>query len=219
MSWRLHSDGMSPRLCCNAAFCLKHAVAINYAGKTVLVLFGIGIAASPSASDELRIVSGVNVPLMAIGQYWYSVWWEGEVRIQAFVDGPRHGHSLHNCGRCPAFLLTLAASYYAVFTVLFAYAAVLELGKAHDIYYVYAVGATFWNAWCGVLLLLSACLHQVGLKTPNTQVEAKHAEDCISTPVQQQHQKQVAQLVCSARTTHDAARPGTFSFRFGTTFR
>jgi len=193
MSWRSHNSA-NLRQCCNAAFCLKHAVSINYAGKTVLVLFGVGVAASPGASPLLRGVSAVNAMLMALGQYWFSIWWDGEARVQAFVDPvTNEAHSLHCMGRCPGALLLIAAFYYATFSLLFSIAVFLD-DSTDDIYYVYAVGASVWHGWCGAILLLSSLLHWWGLKTPSTPVDHKHVDDaglepCMQVPSQAYAQK------------------------------
>ena len=53
MSLRSHR-GLKLSQCCNAAFCLRHVVSINVAGKTVLVMLGIGVAASTSTDDLVR---------------------------------------------------------------------------------------------------------------------------------------------------------------------
>ncbi len=151
--------GSCVKAVCNAAFCLKHVVTINYAGKTVLVLFGIGIGASPSASPLLRVTAIANAVGMLLGQFWYTVWWDSDIKVQKFV-APSHSsdHGLHSCiGQRPHVFMFFAAVYYAAFTFLYVLSILLD-DASDGLFYAYAVGAAAWHGWCGALLLLSACL-------------------------------------------------------------
>ena len=138
------------------------------------------MAASPTATPLLRAVSAANALAMAVGQYWYSVWWEGEARIAAFVQPTATGaHSLHACGQCPSAVLCLVGLHYAAFTLLFSCAAVAEVSD-RDVYYIYAVGASAWHAWCGAILLACAFLQWNGCSTPDTPMDRKHEDEHAS---------------------------------------
>ena len=225
MSLRSHR-GLRLSQCFNAAFCLRHVVSINFSGKTVLVMLGVGVAASSSTDDFVRAVAIVNAVCMALGQCWYSVWWQTDEKINDFVRGETVAqHGLHCLGACPSMLLLLAAMYYASFTALFAAAAVRVASEdgAEGFTYAYAVGAASWHLWCGALLLLSACLHCMGCEagdTPRAKVDPSASVESVPDPLQRDSTAaSCARSVLADRQAllpqHTGATRGMFKFELG----
>ncbi len=151
---------------CTGAFCLQHAVRINYAGKTVLIFGGVGLwALDAGAAFELRCVGLVNAILMALGQFWYSAFWGSPAAIVSYVTSdPRH--VLNGCTKgCsgaprPALMIFCAFCYYATFCGLFAWASALEDGATLP--FAYGTAASAWHGWCGCVLMVSAVLTRTG---------------------------------------------------------
>ena len=184
-------------------------------------MLGIGVAASTSTDDFVRAVAISNAVFMALGQCWYSIWWQTDEKISDFVSGQNaEHHALHCVGRCPSLLLLLASMYYASFTALFAAAAVTVATEdgADGFTYAYAVGAAAWHLWCGGLLLLSAALHFCGCEAGDTpRAKLDRPLEALQTSGNSFNSNSNTDVRQNLLPQHTGPTRGMFRFELGTT--
>lgn len=168
----MEDDRAPGTVCCpcgRARFLLKHAVAVNYSGKTTLVFFGFIAAMTTSLNDASRVVCGVNAAAMLVGSLWYTSYWsvEDQGGIDRFFRDQPGEHVLTDFPSTsfrilPSTWLFSASLYYVGFFIAFLMVYLSEpAASPQSPIVLYLLAASLWHVWIFALLfggsLLACC--------------------------------------------------------------
>ena len=154
--------------CGRPRFLLKHAVAINYSGKTTLVFLGFIAAMTDSLTGVSRFVCAANAVGMLLGQLWYTSYWSVDQQggVDRFFRDRPGQHVLTDFPTTsfrilPAAWMFFASLYYAAFFTAFLFSYLSEpFASPQAPMVLYLLAASLWHAWVFILLFggsLLAC--------------------------------------------------------------
>lgn len=152
--------------CGRSRFLLKHAVAINYSGKTTLVFLGFIASMTDSLTVLSRVVCGANAVGMLLGQLWYTSYWTTEQQggIDRFFRDRPGQHVLTDFPTTsfrilPSMWMFFASLYYAGFFAAFLLSYLSEpFASPQGPVVLYLLAASLWHAWVFVLLFAGSLL-------------------------------------------------------------
>lgn len=152
--------------CGRARFLLKHAVSINYSGKTTLVFIGFISAMTDSLTWLSRVVCATNAIGMILGQFWYTSYWsvDQDGGIDRFFRDKPGEHVLTDFPTTsfrifPSMWMFFASLYYAGFFTAFLFSYLSEpFASPQSPIVLYLLAASLWHAWVFVLLFVGSLL-------------------------------------------------------------
>lgn len=152
---RLHENQPVSHILGTSRFWLRHASRLNVPGQVISILAGIAIAAYPRTSTGLRILAIHNVVCMLLNTIWYVRYWDTPAAIDAFLSDAEE-HALSHSPLTPTAFMSIVATQYFLFSLLFAVSA--SVGTNSSIESSYTITASVWNLWCGATLAVAAAL-------------------------------------------------------------
>lgn len=150
--------------CGSPKFLLTHAVAINYSGKTTLVFLGFIAMMTESLTGLSRVVSGLNMIGMLLGQFWYTAYWSTDQKggIDRFFRDQPGQHVLTDFPTpsfriLPSAWMFFASLYYVAFFTAFLlsyYSEPFESPQSPVVLYLLA--ASLWHGWIFLMLFVGS---------------------------------------------------------------